>query len=77
MNFNRPLFDKLQTAFKAVFYFLFAQTFFSVLVLLFSPFPPESWQHGVITLFTIPVTTFVVWKTLKQEKAARLKPPRK
>jgi len=78
MNFNRPLFDKLQAVFKAVVYFLFALAFFDILAVLFSPFAPDSWQHGiVVTVFTIPTATFVVWKTLKQEKAGRLKQSRK
>ncbi|SFJ05299.1 hypothetical protein [Planctomicrobium piriforme] len=75
MHFNRPLFDKLQTAFRAVVYFLFALTFFSLLFLLFSPFAPDSWQYRVISgVCSIPAAIYVVWKTLKQEKAARQSP---
>ncbi|WP_437226786.1 hypothetical protein SH661x_000014 [Planctomicrobium sp. SH661] len=70
--FNRPLFEKLQTALKAVAYFLFALTFFDVLFLLLLPFPPDSWEHGLIaSVFSISAAIYVAWKSLKQEKATR------
>ncbi len=77
-KFDRDRFHRLNAAAssitKTILSFLFALAFFQILFLLFSPYPPGSWQHGLTHLVAFPAAFYVTWKSLKQDKAARQQP---